>query len=348
MKKLDSDVILVKFDQSEDKKYLCPECGQRVRVRVHMVRKEAHIKEEQISYLCHVAVCENCGENVPVKEFENENSVRPIQIYCQKHNLVTLEDINEVLRIYHVDKRQLPFIMNIGEHTLERYMKGQVPNVEVSKLLKGFLKDYRSFQKQYLANQSDFRLTDNARKKIGLALGRIEKLNVCKTKLDAAALYLINSGYEITNLALQKLLYYVEAVSLLKTRKNFYGQDCQAWVHGPVYPCIYERYKEFGRAQITDCGLNPDYIQLLSQEETQIIDYVINNFGIYNGKILERSTHREEPWRLLREGYLEDEPSNGTIPATVILKYFTDLREEYDLMKEQDVARYMQMAIAAN
>lgn len=347
MKKLESDNIHILLGRLEDKKYLCPECGQRVRVKIHAIRKETRIREEGISYFYHAAVCENCGENVPVKELEYENSVRPVQIYCQNHDLVTLDDINEVLRIYNVDKRQLPFILNIGEHTLERYMKGQVPNAEVSDILKRFLRDYRVFQNYYIANKSDFRITDNARKKIEMALEHLKKLNVCKTKLDAAALYIINSGYEITNLALQKLLYYVEVISLLKTQKNFYGQDCQAWAHGPVYPCIYEKYKEFGRAQITDCGLNPEYIQLLSKEEIQIIDYVIKNFGIYNGKVLERSTHREEPWRLSREGYSEEEPSNDTISSALILKYFTDIRKEYDLMKKQDVIKYMQAVIAA-
>ncbi|MEG1410368.1 MAG: DUF4065 domain-containing protein [Terrisporobacter sp.] len=28
---------------------------------------------------------------------------------------------------------------------------------------------------------------------------------------------------------------------------NLFKEDCEAWVHGPVYKVVYEEYKEYGR-----------------------------------------------------------------------------------------------------
>lgn len=113
-------------------------------------------------------------------------------------------------------------------------MKGQLPNKEISSLLKSFLKDYRNFEEVYYKNCTNPRITDNTRRKVQQSLERLKKLNSYENKIEAVALYLINSGYEITNLALQKLLYYTNAIFLLSYEIPLFEDDCEAWVHGPV------------------------------------------------------------------------------------------------------------------
>lgn len=325
--------------------YLCPECGCKVPVEIRKKKSVRSIKKEEIQFIHHVGFCKECNAEVPISELEIEETLIPVQRYCKEHDLVTLDEINEILRIYAADKRQLPFIMNVGEHTLERYMKGQIPNKEISSLLKSFLNDYKSFEELYYKNCTNPRITDNTRRKVQQSLERLKKLNSFEEKIEAVALYIINSGYEITNLALQKLLYYTNAIFLLTYETPLFEDDCEAWVHGPVYPSIYDKYKEFGHQQIQDCNLCSGYLKIFTNEEKKIMDYVLENLAIYNGKILEKSTHREQPWLELREGYLEYEPCSEIISKKAILQYFKKIRKDFNLLNEKDVYQYIQTVI---
>lgn len=326
-------------------RYLCPECGRKVAVKVCKQTVTSTIRKEEVEYVCHIGICPECGAEVPVKEFESERAVIPAQRYCRSHNLVTLNEINEVIRIYDVDKRQLPFIMSVGEHTLERYMKGQIPNTSNSALLKSFLSNYINFENIYYENCEDPRITDNTRRKVERSLERIRRLNSVSSKLDAAALYIINSKYEVTNLALQKLLYYADAINILKYGQTMFEQECEAWVHGPVYPAIYRKYKEFGKEEIRDCHLNESYLDKLSNEEKEVLDYVLNNLAIYNGTILEIATHKEKPWQEQRIGYADNEPGTDIIEKDRIKAYFLEISKQYDLLKKEDMQQYIQMIV---
>ena len=59
-------------------------------------------------------------------------------------------------------------------------------------------------------------------------------------------------GSFISNLKLQKLLYYAQAWHLAIYDTRLFPERFQAWVHGPVIPEIYHRYKEFGPRPIID------------------------------------------------------------------------------------------------
>jgi len=332
-------------ERMSSERYLCPECGKKVYVKRIRRNYTREIRKEIIEYVAWEAVCSECGETVPVKEFDVDREIILAQIYCKGHGLVTIEEIERILNLYEADKRQLPFLMGVGEHTIERYLNGQLPNVNVSEMLKSFLEDYKAFEMQFEKNKNDSRVTDNTRKKVSFALERIKRLNLCRTKIEAVALYIINAGYEITNLALQKLLYYTNAVNLLKYSVPLFGDDCEAWVHGPVYPMIYEKFKCFGRETIYDCDLDKSYVKNISDEDKAIIDYVLKNFGIYNGKILERSTHRERPWLKMREGYFEKETCNEIISKELIIEYFRELEAEYDILNSTDVERYIREVV---
>ena len=54
----------------------------------------------------------------------------------------------------------------------------------------------------------------------------------------------------ISNLKLQKLLYYAQGCVLAITGNILFNDDIEAWEHGPVVPTIYHLYKTFGRSGI--------------------------------------------------------------------------------------------------
>ncbi len=52
---------------------------------------------------------------------------------------------------------------------------------------------------------------------------------------------------DISNLKLQKLLYYCQAYSYALMGKPMFAEDMEAWDYGPVVPSIYQEYKKYGR-----------------------------------------------------------------------------------------------------
>ena len=78
-----------------------------------------------------------------------------------------------------------------------------------------------------------------------------------------------------------------------------------------------------------------------------MIDLVVNTFGMYGGKVLERITHKETPWLEAREGYSENEPSEEEISKDAIKEYFVSVREEYDLNTEAGIKAYIDSMLAS-
>ena len=78
-------------------------------------------------------------------------------------------------------------------------------------------------------------------------------------------------GIEITNLKLQKLLYYAQAWNLVFTGEPLFEADIEAWVHGPVVPSIFRRFKIFRWSPITT-ELHPPHDEALEAHLGQILD----------------------------------------------------------------------------
>lgn len=54
------------------------------------------------------------------------------------------------------------------------------------------------------------------------------------------------TGSYISNLKLQKLVYYAQAWHLAIYATPLFEEDFEAWVHSPVIPALYREYKSFG------------------------------------------------------------------------------------------------------
>lgn len=66
--------------------------------------------------------------------------------------------------------------------------------------------------------------------------------------------YIINYSnqinHPINNLKLQKLLYYIQAATLVETGRKCFNSKIIAWQFGPVVPEAYYYYEEYGRNNI--------------------------------------------------------------------------------------------------
>jgi uncharacterized phage-associated protein len=125
---------------------------------------------------------------------------------------------------------------------------------------------------------------------------------------------------DITNLKLQKLLYYCQAWSLVFTGQALFAERIEAWVHGPVVPSIFRRFREF-RWNTIDCVVTPPTSATL----TAHLNAVLDSYGNIPASQLERLTHSEAPWQIARKGLPPDVSSNEVITLETMKAFYAQL-----------------------
>jgi len=110
-----------------------------------------------------------------------------------------------------------------------------------------------------------------------------------------------SSGDVMTNLRLQKLVYYAQAWHLALTGEPLFEDDFEAWVHGPVIPHLYRRFKENGWRPIDRVAASP--MPEIDDETRGILEEVWSAYGQFSATRLEELTHGETPWIDARRGY---------------------------------------------
>ena len=133
------------------------------------------------------------------------------------------------------------------------------------------------------------------------------------TTADRIADYLVwsahDSGSFISNLKLQKLLYYVQAWHLAIFERPLFPEKFEAWVHGPVIPDIYRRFSDYQWRPIDLEVQRPQ----LTPGTVAFIEEVLDEYGPLDARRLEYLTHRETPWIEARGGLSQDEPCHAVI-----------------------------------
>ncbi len=132
-----------------------------------------------------------------------------------------------------------------------------------------------------------------------------------------------DSGSSITNLKLQKILYYAQGWHLAFTGIKLFENKIEAWVHGPVCPEVYKKYSKYG------CDSIPDEPEKISDnftlEQIEILDKVWGTYGDYDGKYLEELTHEEKPWKEARGSLADNESCSAEVSTDTMKNYFKEL-----------------------
>lgn len=118
---------------------------------------------------------------------------------------------------------------------------------------------------------------------------------------------------------LQKMCYYAQAWYLANYKERLVPNRFEAWVHGPVSPDLYSRYRDWGWENIP---LYRCEIDFEDNRTASFLDEVYKVYGDYDADELERLTHKEKPWRNARKG----------IPAGVYSRnpiLLSDMRDYY-------------------
>jgi uncharacterized phage-associated protein len=135
------------------------------------------------------------------------------------------------------------------------------------------------------------------------------------------------TGSLITNLKLQKLVYYTDAWHLANYGEPLIKEDFQAWVHGPAIPSLYGEYKHFSWQPIVREDLTTEKLEqikkVIGDKAVELLDQVCDSYFGLTAYELERLTHNEEPWKKTREGLSDDEPSDRVISKDLIRDYYS-------------------------
>jgi uncharacterized phage-associated protein len=132
------------------------------------------------------------------------------------------------------------------------------------------------------------------------------------------------TGSFISNLKLQKLVYYAQAWHIALYDSPLFEEDFEAWVHGPVIPSLYQKYKSSGWQPISE-----DAAPELPSDIAQFLDEVAEEYFACDAYELEQMTHAEDPWNWARGNLAPDAPSNEVIKKEW-MKEFYGARVEQD------------------
>jgi uncharacterized phage-associated protein len=120
------------------------------------------------------------------------------------------------------------------------------------------------------------------------------------TALDVAKYFLTlndeDAGDTISNLKMQKLVYYAQGIHLAITGKLLFKDDIHAWEHGPVIPILYKELSCF-KSEAIVLPLDDFNINIFSQEQKEILNDVYAVFGQFSAWVLRNKTHNEKPWK---------------------------------------------------
>lgn len=320
----------------------CEECRKDVAYYVESVYINSTLKGEEYNYTGKKAVCTECGAEVYVAEIEDNNLKSLYDAYRQKNGIISLEKILEIPQKYNIGKRPLSLLLGWGEMTFTRYCDGDMPTKQYSDILQRIYDDpefYLSLLEKNKGNLKSLHAYEKSKRRVK------ELLSGQKTedsKIEDVVEYILSKcGGDITHLALQKALYYVQGFYSAFTNTFLFTQDCEAWVHGPVYRDIYNCYSSYGYESIDSNDVFD--VPVFTNTEKAVIDSVIQNLCCYSGKILERFTHSEMPWLKTRGDLPADAPSDRIISKEDIREYFSAVKQKYNMLTPIDIENYAQV-----
>lgn len=140
--------------------------------------------------------------------------------------------------------------------------------------------------------------------------------------------------YGISNLKLQKILYFIQAFFLISKEDGTpcFKEKIEAWDFGPVVPEVYREYKQYGSADIPTMRYYIEFDEeniwnskrkiygthVIAKEDEKLINAVVDKFSKYSATDLVTLTHNQAPWE---NAYVPHK--NNEITNEAIKEYFS-------------------------
>jgi len=137
------------------------------------------------------------------------------------------------------------------------------------------------------------------------------------------------SGDQLSPMKLQKLVYYAAGWFAGYTGNPLVDEAPQAWQYGPVFPSLYQEFKEFGSGAISKKATVFDFskfnfVEAAEPEDSAVrkfLENVWDSYGKYTGIALSEMTHAAgSPWD--QTWQLASGVRNMSIPFELVRDHF--------------------------
>ena len=138
-------------------------------------------------------------------------------------------------------------------------------------------------------------------------------------------------GIMLTNLSLQKLLYFAHGIYLMQTKTPLVSGYFEAWQYGPVHPSAYRAFKEAGSAPIAFRATGQDALTgsprtLQTPSDPRLVSLmqqVVSSYGrMPSGRLVDLSHAKDSPWWYIVQQARAEVAFGLRISDTVILDRF--------------------------
>lgn len=102
-------------------------------------------------------------------------------------------------------------------------------------------------------------------------------------------------GELMSNMKLQKMLYYQQGYHLAYFGTPLFDDEIEAWMYGPVVPCVYEMFSSKKMEGII--GEEDKDFAFSDKKEECLFNEVFRVYGKYSAIGLMEMTHSETPWK---------------------------------------------------
>jgi len=104
----------------------CIECRKETGYLLQKKDMVKNIRDKEYTFAITVAVCEECGEEMNIPGLIDKNIQEIDEQYRAAEGLVSIDDIEKLMKIYKIGKAPLSLALGFGEITIPRYLEGQI------------------------------------------------------------------------------------------------------------------------------------------------------------------------------------------------------------------------------
>ncbi|MGV3114140.1 Panacea domain-containing protein [Corynebacterium freneyi] len=101
---------------------------------------------------------------------------------------------------------------------------------------------------------------------------------------------------DVSNLKLQKLLYYAQGHYFAQYGRRLFSDDLSAWQHGPVSEDVYHKLKCYGKRPVDPDQFLADFDWDDYRDVEQFLIHVWDRYAPFTAWALRNRSHREAPW----------------------------------------------------
>lgn len=138
--------------------------------------------------------------------------------------------------------------------------------------------------------------------------------------------------FQLTNLRINKLLYFIHAESLAHRPHGFVRNHFEAWQYGPVIRPVFDAFKVHGESFITAPASYLDYAsgqQLpisyddVTESDRDLIQITFDRYSrLSTGQLVSLSHEKDGPWDTVYKAHLADKALSPRIPNELIRQHF--------------------------